>query len=227
MGNCYGSNSPVINDTINRDNNRQITTPPTMRPQREKRANSIKYGGECKICILGQSSVGKSLFYKKLIDDGENYLDKPTTAAGDNSVKYIKVENYGRVTTAIWDTAGQESYATVTGQIIKKSDGILLMYSIDDRPSFDMIKDFWIRIIEKYCKNNVRIFLIGNKNDLVQKGVERDTNLYVTEEEGKALAESNQWLFGESSAKLNTNVNSSVQKLIENVLNERNNENGV
>lgn len=78
--------------------------------------------------------------------------------------------------------------------------GVVLMYSINDRKSFDNIT-YWIKSLDENCKTGISKILVGNKSDL------EDTR-QITKEEGKKLAEKHGMLFFETSAKTGVNVES-------------------
>ena len=57
----------------------------------------------------------------------------------------------------------------------------IFVYSVDDRRSFDEIKSTWVTFYDEARVNKVSLFLVGNKNDLIE-------NQQVTEEEGREYA---------------------------------------
>ena len=99
----------------------------------------------------------------------------------------------------IWDTAGQERFKNITASYYRGGNGILLIYDITDRESFQSLNS-WLIEIEKNANKNVKIILIGNNCDLEDK---RE----VSYQEGKDFAQNNNMLFFEVSAKNNTNIN--------------------
>lgn len=90
-----------------------------------------------KVIIIGDSGVGKSnllLRYSegKFVDNymmtiGINYVFKVITLDGD------------RIKLQIWDTAGQDKYKTITQNYYRNSQGVLIVYSIDSRESFNSV----------------------------------------------------------------------------------------
>lgn len=69
-----------------------------------------------------------------------------------------------------WDTAGQERFRTITTSYYRNSQGILLVYDITDKNSFNNIRQ-WISQIQLHADVNVNKILIGNKCDLVSQRV--------------------------------------------------------
>ena len=71
-----------------------------------------------------------------------------------------------------------------------------------------MITTYFSEKIKDFCKKDIPIILLGNKNDLEER---RE----VQQEEGIALALSNNYKFKETSALKNENVADSFEALIE------------
>lgn len=96
----------------------------------------------------------------------------------------------------IWDTAGQERFQTITTAYFRNAMGIIIVYDITDRKSFDRVT-LWLGNVEKHATRpeNVIKMLVGNKCDMEEKRV-------ISREEAKALADQNKMLFFETSAKL-------------------------
>ena len=69
-----------------------------------------------------------------------------------------------------WDTAGQERFRTITNSYYRKVQGILMVYDITNRGSFESIRS-WIHQIEQHADTNVATLLVGNKFDLAQSRV--------------------------------------------------------
>ena len=97
-----------------------------------------------------------------------------------------------------WDTAGQERFRTITSSYYRGAHGIIIVYDITDRESFDNVKQ-WLNEIDRYACENVNKLLVGNKSDLEAKR-------QVETEEAKAFADERGIPFLETSAKSSTNV---------------------
>ena len=66
----------------------------------------------------------------------------------------------------ILDTAGEEDYQSLIDQWIEAADGFILVYSIDDKKSFEILEDKYKRIKQIDTGNNCPIIIVGNKSDL-------------------------------------------------------------
>lgn len=98
----------------------------------------------------------------------------------------------------VWDTAGQERFRTITASYYRGSNGIILVYDVTNRDSFDHI-NYWMKEIDRLAAPDVCRLIVGNKSDLSDKRV-------VTTEEGQSLAQQYGVSFLETSALGNANV---------------------
>ena len=105
----------------------------------------------------------------------------------------------------IWDTAGQERFRTITSSYYRGAHGIIIVYDVTDRQSFENV-EHWLKEIDRYANVTVNKLLVGNKCDLQSKKV-------VTFDEGKALADKHGIKFMESSAKNAHNVEQAFQTM--------------
>ena len=153
----------------------------------------VKY----KIMVLGESKVDKTQLIKRYTKDqfGGVYL---TTVGMDFQDKIIEIEDK-KVRLQIWDTAGQERFRNVTKSYFQSSQGLVLVYDITDRESFEKL-NFWVDNIKNFAPENAKFILVGNKCDLAN---ERQ----VSYEEGENYAKNLNIKFFEASARDGTNVN--------------------
>ena len=153
----------------------------------------VKY----KIMVLGESKVGKTSLIKRYTKDqfGGVYL---TTVGMDFQDKIIEIEDK-KIRLQIWDTAGQERFRNVTKSYFQSSQGLVLVYDITDRESFEKL-NFWVDNIKNFAPENAKFILVGNKCDLAN---ERK----VSYEEGENYAKNLNIKFFEASARDGTNVN--------------------
>lgn len=98
----------------------------------------------------------------------------------------------------IWDTAGQESFRSITRSYYRGAAGALLVYDITRKDTFDHILS-WLEDARAHSNSDMSIILVGNKSDLEHR---RE----VPRESGEAFAKEHGLLFLETSAKSNANV---------------------
>ena len=166
---------------------------------------------EMKIILLGNSSVGKTSFIVKYIDNKFSF-DYTATLGIDYKLKKLKSKKGKEIRLRIFDTAGQERFKTVSVSFIKKADGIVLIYDISNKISFEEIGD-WIESIKENGKINIPVILVGNKCDL------SDDIRQISKKEGQEKADEFQIPFYETSCKDGININEVFDKLVQNIQN--------
>ena len=116
-----------------------------------------------------------------------------------------------RVKLQIWDTAGQEKYRSIVQTYYKGAVGIILVYSVNDRKSFQNI-DNWMKQIKTNAAENVVTLLIANKCDVNDRQVEKS--------EGQRIADQYGIKFFETSAKEGINVQEAFYDLARQIKNQ-------
>nr|CAI44552.1 rab_A61 [Paramecium tetraurelia] len=169
---------------------------------------STEYDHLFKLLLIGTSGVGKSCMLMRYVDN--NFTNNFYNTIGvDFKIKSIFLENKN-IKLQIWDTAGQDRFRTITCSYYRGAHGIIIVYDITDRESFDSVK-MWMSEIDKYAQEDVIRMLVGNKCDV-------DDKRAVSYEEGEALAKQLKLQFIETSAKLSTNIEQSFLTIAKNVL---------
>ena len=163
------------------------------------------------IMTLGISSVGKTSFIFRFTENTFQNLFISTIGI-DYKVKIIEIENI-KYKLIFYDTAGQEKFKSVAPNLIKKAHGIIIMYDITNKSSFDSIPDI-IKNIKEEKGNDFPMILIGNKIDLEQ---DRE----IKKEEGKDLASKNGIEFFEISNKEGINVQEAGFAIVNKILEKR------
>lgn len=132
-----------------------------------------------KILLVGDSMVGKTSLIK-LYKEEELTINTLPTVGCEYHIINKMVENK-IIKLIIWDSAGQEKYRALTKSWFKGARGILLIFSLIDRRSFENVKRWFWDIKENL--DNFSILIIGNKIDLKE-------NRVVSYQEGFELAKS-------------------------------------
>ena len=158
-----------------------------------------------KILLLGDSTVGKTCFLLRFMED--SFIDLHMATIGlDYKLKTMILEEQKIVKVQIWDTAGQDKFRAITRNYYKGASGIILIFDVTNNKSFENIKK-WINEIKEEISENVSIVLIGNKIDNVK---ERK----ITKEQGEKIANEIGTKFFETSAKTGEGINESVFYLV-------------
>ena len=163
-----------------------------------------------KIIIVWDTGVGKSNFIFRFVENKFSRGYQTTVGLDSKSKICIIPKTKRKVKLVLWDTAGQERYMSLNKIYFQKVQGIILMYDITKRQSFDNLTK-WVRVINESAPI-VPLVLVGNKLD------DEEENRIVRTEEGKAFAKENGYLFYESSALNGKNVNNAIFDLSDNIV---------
>ena len=164
-----------------------------------------------KILTIGESAVGKTCILLRFTDN--KFLKTHLTTIGiDYKSKTIKVKDFS-VKLKIWDTAGQERFRNITQQYYKGADGILLVYDVTERNSFEKVREWMRNIQQNTSRDKIGIILVGNKCDLEER--------QVTTEEGESLAKEFGVLFFETSAYKDININECFESLVGEIISKK------
>ena len=162
-----------------------------------------------KIILLGDSGVGKTSLLSRYMEEGF-IPNRPCTVNVDFKIKNLKIDKSTSAKITIWDTCGQEKYRAMTYQYFKDAQGIVLLYDVTDRESFNNL-NIWLEQIEKNMfKEDLSIILVGNKIDLNFRNV--------TYEEAEKFAEKNYLMYCETSSKEGINVEDAFEMLTKNII---------
>ena len=154
---------------------------------------------QIKIVLIGESGIGKTCLYNRIIDDTYKGCN-PSTVGSDFRCKVKTFPKYQKeLQLEIWDTAGAEAYRSLSKIFYQKADIAIACYDITDRKSFDEIKNYWIGNLRTNAKNDIIIGLTANKSDLFEEQV-------VPDNEGMRFARENGFLFFQTSAKEGTGI---------------------
>ena len=163
------------------------------------------------IILLGNTEVGKTSFILRYTEEYYQpiYL---TTIGIDFKVKETTLSNNKKYKLYFYDTTGQEKYRSIAVNLIKNAEGVLLMYDVTKRASFQSISE-WMESIYNSKPKNFPIILTGNKIDLEKREV--------TTEEGEKLAKNYGIPFYEISNKEGINVTESCLALANKIVEQR------
>ena len=92
-----------------------------------------------KVIVIGDVSVGKTCLIQRLVQDTFS-KEEPTTVGVEFFDYWIKFKGGDGIKLAVWDTAGQENFRSITRLFYKDSDAVFLIFNITNRTSFDNLK---------------------------------------------------------------------------------------
>ncbi|XRB23916.1 Ras-related protein Rab [Pseudoscourfieldia marina] len=169
-----------------------------------------------KVLLVGDSSVGKSSLLLRFTSD--TFEDLTPTVGVDFRLRFMNVHNK-RIKLTVWDTAGQERFRTLTSSYYRGAQGVVLVYDVSQRSTFENLRDVWLREVEMYVTvpDAVRM-IVGNKVDLDAEHGGKETARQVSREEGAAFARANGCLFVETSAKTREGVMQCFDELVQKIM---------
>ena len=173
--------------------------------------DEIDYDDKVSCIIIGDSSVGKTSIIKKYFE-GKDIKDHLATAGIGFYYKKIEIGNK-LIKLKIWDTAGQEKYKSLTSNYYKNAQGVILVYDVSNKESYDNLKNWISCISDNYNKiSDVQVIVIGNKIDL---------NRVVSKKEAEDLCKEYNFPYFETSALKNIGLDESFRKIVFMVLSKR------
>ena len=104
----------------------------------------------------------------------------------------------------IWDSAGQERYKALIPSYVRGASIIFILYDVSNKNTFTNVIT-WINFIKQVNTDDSVLVLCGNKIDLVRQ---------VSTSEGKILADKENMIFFETSAKNATGVSNMMYTCI-------------
>ncbi|XP_023503232.1 ras-related protein Rab-31 isoform X2 [Equus przewalskii] len=118
---------------------------------------------ELKVCLLGDTGVGKSSIVCRFVQDHFDHNISPTIGAsfmtktvpcGNELHKFL-----------IWDTAGQERFHSLAPMYYRGSAAAVIVYDITKQDSFYTLKK-WVKELKEHGPENIVMAIAGNKCDL-------------------------------------------------------------
>ncbi|XP_045477066.1 ras-related protein Rab-40C isoform X2 [Harmonia axyridis] len=129
-----------------------------------------------KFLLVGDSDVGKQEILSEL-DDGSS----ESPFCGHSAYKTTTILLDGkRVKLQLWDTSGQGRFCTIIRSYSRGAQGVLLVYDITNRWSFDGL-DRWLKEVDEHAPGVPKV-LVGNRLHLAfkRKVGERDARIYAS-----------------------------------------------
>ncbi|XP_047649696.1 ras-related protein Rab-12 isoform X1 [Phacochoerus africanus] len=161
------------------------------------------------VIIIGSRGVGKTSLMERFTDDTFCEACKSTVGV-DFKIKTVELRGK-KIRLQIWDTAGQERFNSITSAYYRSAKGIILVYDITKKETFDDLPK-WMKMIDKYASEDAELLLVGNKLDC-------ETDREISRQQGEKFAQQITGMrFCEASAKDNFNVDEIFLKLVDDIL---------
>uniref|UniRef100_A0A3Q3BH42 DnaJ (Hsp40) homolog, subfamily C, member 27 n=1 Tax=Haplochromis burtoni TaxID=8153 RepID=A0A3Q3BH42_HAPBU len=174
----------------------------TNPPKRRDNKKSLRV----KVISLGNAEVGKSCIIKRYCE--KRFVPKYLATIGiDYGVTKVQVRDR-EIKVNIFDMAGHPFFYEVRNEFYKDSQGVLLVYDVGLRESFDAL-DSWLGEMKQEMGSQANmdsiVFVVcANKVDLTKRRV-------VDEGEGRLWAESRGFHYFETSAQSGEGINEMFQ----------------
>ncbi|KAH7889131.1 P-loop containing nucleoside triphosphate hydrolase protein [Phlebopus sp. FC_14] len=175
-----------------------------------------------KFIITGDAAVGKSSLLVRLTD--QRFLTNPDPTLGvEFGSKLIEIPEQGKIIKLqCWDTAGTESFRSITRSYYRGAAGCLLVYDVTSRASFTNARS-WLADVREHADPHLTCILVGNKVDLCEEGTEGASSHHhkrreVSVEEAEQWAKEEGLLFVEASAKSGQNVDFAFEEASRDIL---------
>lgn len=128
---------------------------------------------EIKLILLGASAAGKSSLFRRYLNS--DFIDSVSTLGCDLRFKHLIMTDMNSLPcrVALWDTAGQEKFKSISKQYGRGADGAILVFDSSEK-HLDM-ESYLTSIIQEYREclddSDVPIILFGSKSDLIDADV--------------------------------------------------------
>lgn len=163
----------------------------------------------------------------------EYNINNPASAAQTSTTSQTKASNEGKVKgppkepqqkhmkLSLWDTAGQETYKSITRSYFRGASGALLVFDITRRSTFASVTA-WLQDLRAIAEDDIIVVLVGNKCDLASSstlpGHDSPNKRQVTREEAEQWCEDNKVMqYVETSAKSGENVERAFLEVAERI----------
>eukprot|EP01090_Pellita_catalonica_P001530 TRINITY_DN11289_c0_g1_i1.p1 TRINITY_DN11289_c0_g1~~TRINITY_DN11289_c0_g1_i1.p1 ORF type:complete len:207 (-),score=45.39 TRINITY_DN11289_c0_g1_i1:159-779(-) len=181
---------------------------PTNLGKEEDPKTKAGYDYLFKIMLVGDAGVGKSCILNRYTNNTFN-PEYSSTIGLDFSHRTF-THNDKIVRLQIWDTAGQERFRTITSSYYRGSHGILLVYDVTEKRTFEHL-EYWKEQIEEFSNTYVKVMMVGNK---CCSPVGREVEF------NKAKEKADAWQYGfmETSAKTGKGVEEAFKALVDEII---------
>lgn len=159
------------------------------------------------VCLVGSSGVGKTSLANIL--QNNQFPFNHNVTIGVEFYSFVKKVEFNNsiycLRWNIYDTAGQEKYASLINSYYKLGTIVLLGFDLTDEKSFNELES-WLETIKNKSNNFIKIHLFGNKIDL-------DFKKQVFSSEIENFIDKHKLKYFEISVKSNINID----KIIDNI----------
>ncbi|MHA2140331.1 MAG: Rab family GTPase [Candidatus Thorarchaeota archaeon] len=167
-----------------------------------------------KAVLIGDGAVGKTSIRRNYL--GEDFIEGHLATIGVDLATKKVLHGETVVKFIIWDLAGQPTFEKVRGHYYHGCNGIVLVYSVVDRDSFDNASKWLVEAFKNMGPLPPTV-IVANKIDLRPL---QPADMIVTADEGKKFMEyfidklGVPAIFRETSAKTGENILDTFEELL-------------
>ena len=158
-----------------------------------------------RVVLVGESAVGKSCVLSRFIDHQFQPVYDLTIGV-DYGARVITTTDQIPIRLQVWDTAGQETFRSITRSYYRGASVIILMYDVTRRETLIRLVR-WLKDLAGSVHLSCVLVLVGNKVDLQhRRQISTDEGRHFAQQHGLSL-------FVETSAKQDLQVDYLFQTL--------------
>jgi len=117
---------------------------------------------EIKLCIIGDTDVGKSTLSKRYCE-GVTPENTTSTIGASFLQKRLTIDDC-EISLQIWDTAGQERFRSMAPMYYRQAKAAVCVFDVTNEESFHRVSA-WLKDLKSHADPNVVVCLAGNKCD--------------------------------------------------------------
>lgn len=162
--------------------------------------------------MVGDAAVGKSSLLQQMVHKTFTPLHDLTIGIEFEQTALTVSDKNGdpkEVKLHVWDTAGMETFHSITQIYFQRCCIVFIVYDVENRTSFDNVAS-WVTRVTQNCKSHVEIILLGNKCESSKR--------VVSHMEGLECAKQYGILFMETSARTGDNVQLAFKRACERIV---------
>lgn len=122
---------------------------------------------KAKICLLGESSVGKTSLVGRFVRScfREDYARTLGALVTKTTVNLLLDQTVYRVDLMVWDIMGNQDFlGTLADAYLNHAEGALAVFDVTRGPTLEALKD-WVGATRRFA-GQIPIVILGNKADL-------------------------------------------------------------
>lgn len=135
------------------------------------------YNIKIKICLVGDSSVGKTSLVRRYVLDiyDDKYISTLGTKVSKKQMIIKKMNKNFKLTLSIWDVLGQKDFKNIHDMSFKCAKGALLVCDLTRKETFKNISIWESRV--KKVAGEIPIVILTNKSDLTDEYAITEANI--------------------------------------------------